>query len=172
MQTRLGWCLLAVTPLALLSFGWAQEKEPPFSITISAPQTVKAGATVSLSITVKNISSSQIRFATDISEAMALNFLFKVQDSEGKDALETPYYQAVVGKDPHRFVFSRMHSYPALSPGETLKLKTDLTQFFDFKPGEYTIQLSRPESHPPTPREPTLYGPFVTSNTINLTVTQ
>lgn len=43
-----------------------------------------------LVITEKNISSIPIRFATDAYEVMALNFLFNIQASEGKQALETP----------------------------------------------------------------------------------
>ncbi|MGA9511658.1 MAG: hypothetical protein WBV55_23750 [Candidatus Sulfotelmatobacter sp.] len=171
MQTRLRGCLLTVTSLALLSPGQAQEKQPSFSLTISAPQTVKAGAAVPLGITAKNLSSTPIRFAIDISNNLAFDFLFSVKDSEGEDALETPYFQAVEGKDPHTTYHSRMHKDPSLSPGETLKLNMDLTQLFDFKPGKYTIQLSRPQSHLPTPMEPTLYGPFVTSNIVSLTVT-
>jgi hypothetical protein len=154
-----------------LSSGRAQEQQPSFSITISAPQTVKAGASVPFVITVKNISTTQIGFLTDVSSALVFDFLFNVQGPEGKQAPETPYYHAVLGKDRHRVVFSRMHKGNSLSPGETLKLNMDLTQLFDFKPDKYTIQLSRPQSHPPSPQEATLYGPFVTSNTINLTVT-
>jgi hypothetical protein len=171
MQTQLKWHFLTIMLLFLLSFGQAQEKQPPFSIIIRAPQTVKAGTTVPLAIAVQNISSTQIRFATDVSKNMAFDFLFKVRNSEGKEALETPYYRAVDGKDPHSIYFSRMHKSDLLLPGEILKLNMDLTQLIDFKPGTYTIQLSRPEGHPPTPREPNLYGPFVTSNIINLAVT-
>jgi hypothetical protein len=109
MQTRLRWCLLAIAPLALLSSGLTQEKEPQFSITISAPQTVKAGATVPLVIAVKNISTAQIGFLTDVSSALVFDFLFHVQDSDGKEPLETPYYQEAQGKDPHTTVSSRLH---------------------------------------------------------------
>ena len=76
MQTQLRWCLLAITCLALLSAGRAQEGQPPFSITISTPQTVKAGAPVSLFITVKNISSSQI--SIDIGYGRSRGFRLRV----------------------------------------------------------------------------------------------
>jgi hypothetical protein len=155
----------------LLSSGLTQEKEPQFSITISAPQTVKAGATVPLVIAVKNISTAQIGFLTDVSSALVFDFLFHVQDSDGKEPLETPYYQEAQGKDPHTTVSSRLHKGNSLSPGETLKLNMDLTQLFDFRPGKYTIQLSRPQTHPPNPLYPTLHPPFVTSNIVNLTAT-
>lgn len=169
MQTRLRWFLLAITPLALLSVGLAQEKQPSFSLTISAPQTVKAGASVPSNITVKNISSSPIIF--DFARAVAFDFLFNVQNSEGKEPAETHQYQLIQGKDPHTFVHATSYIQKRLAPGETLKINMDITELFDFKPGTYTIQLSRPWDSPPNLWEPKPAGPFVTSNIVSLTVT-
>ena len=115
MQTRLRWFVLAITPLALLSVGLAQEKQPSFSLTISAPQTVKAGVSVQLNITVMNISSSPINF--ELSRAMAFDFLYKVQDSEGKEPSETHDYQAIQGKDPHTTIWARRYIHKWLAAG-------------------------------------------------------
>jgi len=168
---RLRWCLLAITPLALLSSGRAQEQQPSFSITISAPQAVKAGAPVPLYITVKNISGSRISIDMAMGGAVDFDFVFNAQDSEGKKAPETSFYKEVQGKDPHIVRFARLHIPNLLAPGETLTFNTDLTRLFDFKPGKYTIQLNRPQSSVFVPSQPTPPGPVVTSNIIDLTVT-
>ena len=102
---------------------------------------------------------------------MDFDFVFNAQDSEGKKAPETTFYQQVQGKDPHTTIVPRLYIPSLLLPSETQTFNMDLTNLFGFKPGKYTIQLSRPQNHRPTPMEPTLYGPFVTSNTISLTVT-
>ena len=87
--------------------------------------------------------------------AVDFDFVFSAQDSEGKKAPETPFYQEVQGKDPHIVRFARLYIPNLLAPGETLTFNTDVASLFDFKPGKYTIQLSRPQNHPPTPAEPT-----------------
>jgi hypothetical protein len=168
MRCRLKLCLTSITTLILFSIGQAQDNRPSFSLSISAPQTVKARAPVPLDITVKNISGSRIHI--DISGGMAFDFLFSARDSEGKKAPETLYYQAIQGKDPHTTIIPRIHIPHWLSPGETLKLNMDLTLLFDFKPGKYAIELSRPADSRPLPwAKPS--GPFVASNAIDLTVT-
>jgi hypothetical protein len=176
MQTRLRWCLLAVTPLALLSSGRTQEKQPPFSITISASQAVKAGSAVWLGIAVKNISGSRIDM--EMASGVNFNFLFSVRHLEGNKAPETPLYDAIQGKEPHTSphisVSPRWSRLPTwLSPGETLYFNTDVDRLFELKPGKYTIQLSRPQGPGAAVevQRPNQSGPVITSNTINLTVT-
>ena len=176
MQSRLRWCLLAVTPLALLLLAQAQEKQPPFSIAISASQAVKAGSTVWLGIAVKNISGSRIDM--EMASGVNFNFLFSVRDLEGKKAPETPLYEAIQGEEPHTSphisVFPRWSHLPTwLSPDETLYFNTDVGRLFELKPGKYTIQLGRPQGPGAAVgvQRPNQSEPVITSNTINLTVT-
>jgi hypothetical protein len=169
MQTQLKWHFLTIMLLFLLSFGQAQEKQPSFSITISAPQTTKTGQPVRLDVTVTNISSNRITL--EFARAMAFDFLFSVQDSQGRAALETRKYQAIQGKDPHTTIWARLYANKSLLPGETLQFNTDLTELFDLKPDEYTVQLSRPLDSAPNPRAPKPSGPLVTSNRVSLAVT-
>ena len=172
---RLRWCLLAITPLVLLSIGRAQEKHPPFSVDINSFQHFKVGSTVPLVIHVKNISSSPIDLG--LTKAFAFDFLFSVRDSEGEEPAQTPYYQAVQGKEehknPHLTVIPRWSSLPtSLSPGETLTLYADLARLFDFKPGKYTVQLSRPDRHGSVWLQlPNDHGLVIASNTIWITMT-
>ena len=179
MSTRLQWLLVSLSIVALVSAGRAQEEQLPFSITISAPLTVKTGS--KLAITVKNISGSPIDLG--MTRSVEFDFLYSVRDSEGKKAPETPLHEAIEGKEPHTsphlVVWPRWPYLPTpLSPGQTLKFDEDLAKLFDLKPGTYTVQLSRPTGpgsahrlpQPDQPR-PEKTEPMVTSNTIKLTVT-
>ncbi|HLM83011.1 MAG TPA: hypothetical protein VK302_20610 [Terriglobales bacterium] len=127
-----------------MSFG--QDSNEPFSITISAPQSVKIGSVAKMSIIVRNVSKRSILFGI-CSDAtrVRLNFDFDVHGPDGRPASETPYM-----KDKR---IEGHYGTVDLKPGGTFRVSEDIEKLFDLTPGAYTIQLSRGENdcvlHPP-----------------------
>jgi hypothetical protein len=165
--------------------GFGQNLNEPFSITISAPQSVKTGSVAKMNVIVKNVSKRPIFFGicSDATRAR-LNFGFDVRGSDSRPASETPYM-----KDKR---IEGHYGDVDLKPGETFQVREDISKLFDLTPGAYTIQLSRGENdcilHPPgrladaelqkpvvtqlTQPQPSLPTPMaiVKSNVVTLTV--
>lgn len=162
--------LLNITVVLLLSLTVSAEgAKPYFSVTISAPQSIKAGAEAIVNIAVTNTSNSATVFSDGHSEDQGeFECDFNVLTSEGKSAPETRYMKAVKGEDQGpgpQLVISTKSLSTRLAPGQALKFTADINKLFDLAPGKYTVQLSRFESagaeHP---------GVTVKSNTITVTV--
>jgi hypothetical protein len=173
--------------LAMVVTTFGQNPKPSFSITISAPQSVKTGSTVDLDIVVKNVADHPIVLGSDGLTHNETNFTYDVRDPAGNAPSDTPYMK---GPGPQ---FGKL-TYSKLAPGETLKLGIDLCKMFEFAPGKYTVQLSRfenafavygsmkrgdadsgakhdTEQHPPVIYEPSPNSNLeVKSNTITVTV--
>ncbi len=143
--------------------GFGQDSNERFSITISAPQSVKVGSVAKMSIIVKNVSKRPIFFGicSDATRAR-LNFDFDVQGPDGRPASETPYM-----KDKR---IEGHYGTIDLKPGDTFRVSEDINKLFDLTSGAYTIQLSRGENdcvlHPPgRPADVELRKPVVTELT-------
>jgi hypothetical protein len=170
---------LALLISALFGFpytGSSQTAKPSFSITITAPPAIKAGAEAKVEIEVKNISNHAITFGADDLSHSEKNFAFEVRDSAGKLAPETRYMKAVNGEEqgpgPQMVILNHLGS-ATLKPGETLKGTANLAELFELQPGQYTVQLWRAEGDhtiidPAKPRPAT--GPTVKSNIVTVSV--
>jgi hypothetical protein len=144
----------AILSLALISL--ARDEKADFSIVISAPQSVKAGAVIVVNITMTNITDHRILFLG--SAAQNNNFHVDVFDSKGELAPRTWHGRAVRGElqQGSGHIITEGHSglvYMYLTPGETHKESSLISPLFDLKPGMYTVQAWRPDFHetdPPT----------------------
>jgi hypothetical protein len=76
--------------LAMVVTGLAQDPKPSFSIIINAPESMKVGSMVELSIIVKNVVDHPIIFGSYGLTHNETNFTFDVRDSMGKVASDTP----------------------------------------------------------------------------------
>jgi len=157
--------------LALTTAALGQNAKPSFSITISGPSEVKAGAASYVDIVVENISSHQIMFGWDgRGERHAQScFAIDIHDLAGKVPAYIPDYR----KQAHYMNVMYTH----LEPGEKLTFRLDLHEVFELTPGKYTVQLSRHENAfatygPDWKNEPSPNSNLkVDSNTITMTVT-
>lgn len=164
---------LVLTTIAVFSLmsvpAFGKGAKPYFSVTISAPGSVKAGSAAIVNIAVTNTSSSTIAFSSGYREDQGeFGCDFSVVTSEGKPAPETRYMKAVKGKNQgpgSQLVISTKSLSTRLAPGEAMKFRADLNKLFDLQPGKYTVQLSHFErawaDHPEAVEK---------SNTITLTV--
>ncbi|MFZ0136270.1 MAG: hypothetical protein WAK89_04375 [Candidatus Sulfotelmatobacter sp.] len=161
--------LFLATGLAVSCMGFAQDLKPSFTISISAPSTLKAGSSAILYITLTNISNRSITLSTGNDTEGEMNFDIDVRDSEGKRAVSRPEAWPLSGHLGH----------VNLKPGEKLKSSADIGKLFDIKPGTYRIQLSRSEGadrllpHDPASvdlQQPAPIGPVIKSNTLPVTV--
>jgi hypothetical protein len=130
---------LAVGILTLAIASFASSAKPAFSITINAPDSVKLGSAIEMSIIVKNVADHPIVLGSDGLTHNETNFTYDVRDAAGTIPSATPYMK---GPGPS---FGKV-TYSKLAPGETLKLSIDLCKMFQFTPGKYTVQLSRFEN--------------------------
>ena len=141
--------ILIVFAFSLVSV--AQTAKPEFSIAVSAPVSVKSGSPILLEITVSNVSNHLIAFDTDIARYAERSFDIRVTDSNGKPVQATPYMQAVRGESEEpkgpTILVEPTTVWWELQPGEILKQTADLRKSFEFKPGKYTVQVSRNDYH-------------------------
>jgi hypothetical protein len=159
---------------------FAQDLKPSFTISISAPNTVKAGSLARMDISLVNISNRTITLSTGNNTEGELNFDIDVRDSEGKRA----------APKPDAWPLSGHLGYVNLKPGEKLKASADVGKLFDLKPGSYSVQVIRAEGadrlvfpqqrqsdlrgpealQPAQPQPVAPIGPAIKSNTITVTV--
>jgi hypothetical protein len=130
---------LGVGILAMAIASFASNAKPAFTITISAPASVKLGSAIEMSIIVKNVADHPIVLGSDGLTHNETNFTYDVRDAAGTIPSATPYMK---GPGPSFFKMT----YSKLAPGEMLKLSIDLCKMFEFTPGKYTVQLSRFEN--------------------------
>jgi len=127
----------------------AQKGKPEFSISISAPESLKVGSRMMIGITVSNTSGRAITFDGDDLYRGERNFNVEMLDSAGAFPPETRYLKAIKGEDqgpgPTRLVVNGKYFQRDLKPGESLKGELNLTELYDLKAGSYTVTLWRPD---------------------------
>ena len=138
--------LCLTVALALTTAASGQNAKPSFSITISGPTEVKAGAESYVDIVVENVSNHGITFGWDGGgkRHAQSNFDIDIRDFAGKVPAHAPDYRKP------RFLNIM---YTDLKPGEKLKFRLDLHEVFELTPGKYTVQLSHREN------DFAMYGP-------------
>jgi len=153
--------------LIVLAQTTPKSTKTPFSVTISATQTVmKAGAEVRINVVLTNISDREIYINVSGGPG-ELDYTVSVLDRSGHEAPETKYLRALRGEDASdpgettTLVVARSFGLRDVKPGETFRSSIDLGKLYDLQPGKYTIQLERIEEET---------HPVVKSNTITVTV--
>lgn len=154
-RMRRSLCGIGVLLLTLGALASAQVQEPiaipPFTITISTPQsTVKLHSAVTLIITMVNASDHDIYY--DVGSGAGVSeriFRTVVIDCDGNPAQETAYGMKVHGTEPNQHGGSAFGGRFPVKPGGTVKEEVVLSKEFNLdKPGQYTIQAEHtdPES--------------------------
>ncbi len=128
----------------------SQHGKTEFSITIHGPESVKAGTYIVVDILVTNTSNNVIPFDdADFPSEGEANFGVDVFDAQGELAPRTAVGRALRGEKPRPGEFIGMstghYMQRDLKPGETLRESVALSQFFEMKPGRYTVVVSRPD---------------------------
>jgi hypothetical protein len=154
----LTFAILAPLASASIIFAQANPVKPTFSLTISAPNTeVTLGGEVSIEIRQTNLSEQTIDCSAQVDSGVNYNFKYDVRDQHGTAAAK------VVRAHPE---LGPAASYQGcnLPPGKSHTSGSLLSRIYQFnQPGEYTIQVSRPDTGNPG-------GGIVKSNTITITV--
>ena len=135
---------------------FSEQGKAPFSLSITAPETVKAGAAISVRVVLTNTSDKRIGVSRIRGQdrEMAL-FDVTVTDENGKPITSERYQilrKYLCLADPQT-VANGVHPCPGssstialLEPGETWSDELGITKLFDLsQPGRYTIQVSRAE---------------------------
>jgi hypothetical protein len=124
---------------------WAQSQKETtkFEVAISmARQTIKLGSKINVDISLTNKSGRTIKVfsAGDDSVAQPGTYVITVKDESGEMPPRTSVGHQVI--DLGIIVF-RAHVAPnrEVKDGESFKQKLELTDFFEFRPGKYTVQL-------------------------------
>jgi hypothetical protein len=124
-------------------------KEVVYSVRISASQQMfKLGSEIDIDITLTNKTgqTASIYWPGDNQAPDDWEYEITVLDQSGNMPNRTRLGRNVIDHDPG----IRVGNGPVLpnrdvKDGETLKQKLDLTKFFVFQPGEYTVELKRRE---------------------------
>jgi len=171
MRTLLITFLLAFTFTAAAG----QSAKPPFSIEISAPKIVKAGAPIEIKVVLTNTSDHSIDFRAH--EPEEVNYRTEVFKSDGRREDYTTHGQFLATGScklqggEAKGVPSCIGNYGpsvlvSLRPSGKYTASIDVTDQFRLnKPGDYSIRVSRSTAGDPEKRI------TVTSNTITVTVT-
>jgi hypothetical protein len=155
--------------LGSVTAGFSQSSGPKFSYSLSLPQTVvKAGSTVRLNITVKNVSGGAIKYFKTVGTAET-GYNIVVTDGEGKSPMETSYGRKLHGKEP--FLDHHSEMLVSLNPGETVQEFVYLNNIYDLsQPGKYTVQVKN-TTYASDADVKSGIKTDVKSNTVTLTVT-
>lgn len=151
----------AIPPLlafASVILAQANPSKPTFSLSISAPNTeIALGGEVSIKIRQTNLSDQTIDCSAHVGSGVNYSFGYDVRDQHGTAAAKVVR--------PHPDLSATYNFRPCdLRPGQSKTADTLLSRIYQFKePGEYTIQVSRPDTGNPG-------GGVVKSNTITITV--
>src|ERR1700740_1705112 len=134
--------LLAITLTVI-----AQSAEPPVSITINAPQTVKVGSKIRLDVTMTSLSNHVVHGHFEDLAHGELNFDFDVHGSQGQPVPETCYMKAVEGADRGscpEFIFRTHKGYAddLIKPGQAITASANLSELYELPPRTYTVQVS------------------------------
>ncbi len=136
--------------IGLTSFGVGRQSLPSFSIAISGPQVIKVGSPAKIVILVTNQSRRTILYSMDAPGRGERNFIVDVHDSFGNPVTKTQYFKAVSREDqgsgPQIVVLGKVLEF-SFKPGANVKDSASLSELFDFRPGNYTVRLSRDEGY-------------------------
>ena len=152
------FAISAVVVSASGNFAQTPSAKPSFSLALSAPKTeVVLGGEVWIEIRQTNLSDQNISCSAHVGSGVNYSFGYDVRDQHGIAAAK------VVRPHPE---LSESYSFRPcdLRPGQSKTANTLLSRLYQFdQPGEYTIQVSRPDSR-------NRRGADVKSNTITVTV--
>ena len=152
--------VLLLGALAIADYSSAQSDAKPFSLTLATKEpTVKAGASVWVTVQLKNTSNDDIDESGSINSMTGAdpNFVFNIRDEAGK------MKQKKVHK--HSELASGKPFNRTIHPGETFEEEQDVSRLFDMsEPGKYVIQVYRRATDDGR-------GAVVKSNTLTITVT-
>jgi hypothetical protein len=150
--------LVLVSSCLVFAQSTSPNQAPSFSLSLKAPESVKAGSYVVLEITLTNTTDHQI-YVAELLGGGELNYDIQVRDSTGKSAQETPF-----GHKLHTHTANLGGSIVrrTVDPGKTVVSHANLNTVYELKrPGDYTVQVSS--------RDPSTHT-VVQTNTITLTV--
>ncbi|MGO9096739.1 MAG: hypothetical protein ACLQGV_16155 [Bryobacteraceae bacterium] len=166
MRISIGLFSLA-TVLVVRGTVGSEAPQPPFAITINAPQTaLKTNSEVRVGISLRDISNHEIYFSQPPGVGLRLSDGdIEVRDDKGNLMPSIKSQQTIQTKDLLGPTFS-YGSYVCVSlkPGETLQGEIVVSELFDLhRSGKYTIQVKRTDAATKT---------AVKSNIIALTLTE
>jgi hypothetical protein len=120
------------------------EIKPPFTITISPPESVvDAGSNVKVKITMTNTSDRDVFYGSGTEPVVEIRIL----DSDGKSVAETPEGMKIHGTEPNRQPHSGSYGRLFLKPGTALSWDRIVSNEFDMnRPGNYTILAQRKDT--------------------------
>lgn len=151
-QTRVHALVLASIAVALPTISSAQSAKPPLSLSIRpAKGDAKAGSTVQIEITVKNISDHDISWGTAyVAPFVEVTDQANIVDGNGAKIPETEFGTRVMGHrtpdDEARspsIVFGKDVWVP-LKAGKSFTYQLNLDKLYDLSlPGKYVVQIER-----------------------------
>jgi hypothetical protein len=148
----------------LLTSGFAQEIATPFSIAISAPQTVvKRGSQVKVRIKLTNISNREIDF---FDTNTYCDYAVEVRNPAGNLAPEGEYKRSLLCPNETGRVMHGRRKLERLKPKEFLEDEMFVSSLYDMsQPGQYSVEVMR--------KAPKEFGDVeARSNRITITVTE
>lgn len=135
--------LICIFSTLLFTGVGALAEQQPFTITISTRDAIfKVGEPIHLRVTLKNISSKEIRLAEapGAPPPAEYQYRFDVRDGNGRHAALTNYARTFMRAVPP----SGSRVTLALQPGETSDDETALNKLYDLaRPGTYVVQVTR-----------------------------
>jgi hypothetical protein len=156
LKDRIAYLFVATAAiLSLAHISLARDGKAEFSIVISAPQSVKAGANVVVDIAATNVSDHAIVFGSwNDPHYGERDFGVDVFNSQGELAPRTQYGKAVREEDQgpgSTIVFTGNSTTRYLALGETRKESSRISELFDLKPGVYRVKVWRADYHETSP---------------------
>jgi hypothetical protein len=120
------------------------EIKPPFTITISTPESVvEAGSDVKINITMTNTSDRDVFYGSGTEPVVEI----RVLDSDGKSVAETPEGMKIHDTEPNRQPQSGSYGRLFLKPGTALSWDRIVSNEFDMnRPRNYTILAQRKDT--------------------------
>ena len=164
-------CAVILSP-GILASGQTEDQsgvvEPSFALSVTAAQdAVKAGSSVTLTITLTNTSDRKIQVVKEAGGRGPLDLRLDVRDGQGNTVrragpkLSKEKNGRIV---KHIYVWASSVTNVDLPPGQKVTDVLPVDRLFDLtQPGKYSIQASRYDSETKT---------WVKSNTVTVTVTQ
>jgi hypothetical protein len=129
---------------------YSQAPAAPYSLKLDvSPRSAKAGSNFAVEVDLTNTTSKPIGVPVCLGMSVECNFDIDLRDSQGKPALETRYLKAVRGEPtgPPLLISAPSIAGKGAQPGETIKFASNLPElFYLWRPGTYTIQVSRSDS--------------------------
>lgn len=129
----------------------SNQVKPLFLLSISSEPVFALGSPVEVKIRIRNTSAHEIHGSSMNLDGFAISYNYDVRDQSGNKLEQKPFDQTHPISGP---VFM-------LKPGQSQVESTVISAYYDFWPGRYRIQLSKPDPG----------AEVVKSNKISITVT-